>query len=81
MNDRHLTNAEWLEILEEAAMHYGLNELAEQRVAELRAEAAVRRYAEEHPVQRGWVRTTLGHVLVRAGERLATAPARPAVMR
>jgi hypothetical protein len=59
-------------------MHYGMNELAEQRAVELRTEAAVRRYAAEHRVGRRRVRTALGRGLVRIGQRLAAAPARPA---
>lgn len=60
-------------------MHYGMNELAEHRVAELRADAAVRRYAADHRLRRHPIRTALGHAMVRVGERLAAAPARSAV--
>lgn len=60
-------------------MHYGMNELAEQHAAELRAAAAVRRYAAEHRVRRHSIRMAFGRALVRAGERLAATPARSAV--
>jgi hypothetical protein len=48
-------------------------------VAELRADAAVRRYAADHRLRRHPIRTALGHAMVRVGERLAAAPARSAV--
>lgn len=60
-------------------MHYEMNQLAEQHAAELRAAAAVRRYADEHRIRRHPIRTAFGNALVRAGERLTAAPARSAV--
>lgn len=62
-------------------MRHALNELAERRLEELRADAALRRYAREHRVRRHRLRLIAGRGLVRLGERLAAAPIRTAATR
>ena len=59
-------------------MNYQLNQLVDQHVAELRQDAAVHRLAAPGRPERTPVRTVVGNALVRAGKRLAAAPARTA---
>jgi len=66
-------------------MNYDMNQVAEARIEALRQDAALRRCAAAQRSTRASVptviRTAVGRAMVRAGERLAAAPVRPAVTR